>query len=117
MIDFLTPITSPLDDETVLYSETNIVEKATEVIRLPTAQGILAVYEDDQIIHYALFDWYYASDDVKGYQCLFSGKGYGGAMREMRYTYSGEGDNGGYIYYADLRLLVEALTALGKRFD
>lgn len=108
-----------------VYAEEKIRELATKVVNLgdpahgPGATGLLAIREDDTTVDVALFQWASSNSDMteNKYELLMHGRGFGGALRELRHTYWGEGDNSGYIFYPPGKLISQAMAALEEWFD
>lgn len=114
MIHLIPHVTSPLDEPA--YQEPDIRAVATEVVEFDDGdRGLLAVSTKHNHIHFGCFNWVLTDkNDVRMYDCVFFGEGFGAPLREMRHTHWGES---GYLFYADRVLIAEALKALGKWFD
>lgn len=79
---------------------------------------VLVTRQDGLWIDFALLAWCGTDDaGVRHYQRVLRGEGAGPPLRELRHTYWGDPDNGGYLFYANRRLIAEAMAVLGRWFD
>lgn len=111
----------------VNYADADIRQRATTVVGLANSgkrySGLLAVrtgilpFPDK--VEFAVFD--FCSSDTDGanatWSRVFHGEGFAGGLRELRHTYWGDPDAGGYVFYPDGELIAEAFAQLSEWFD
>lgn len=105
------------DDDT--FTEQCIREKADRVVELDGGcGGIVALRIGELHVSFVVLQWH-SSDDkgVSHFERLFHGSGPSGYLRELRHTFWGEPDNGGYIFYPSAKLIADAFRVLGEWFD
>jgi hypothetical protein len=111
-----------------VYAEPEIRAVSTHALEL-AGHGLLAVCEDSEIegsswIEFAVFGFASGPATKDGvevgpayYERVFYGGGPSGVLRELRHTYWGNGDGGGYIFYPRGALITDALAKLQRWFD
>lgn len=122
LYSMLTPVPGIVDDETQVFHDAEVRAKATEVHLLGKhGNDMLAVrVEDDGFkVSFALLTFH--TSDAGGanttWTCIANGEGYAGNLRELRHTWWGGTENGGYIFYPPMRAIAQAMEILGKWFD
>lgn len=107
----------------LVYWEPEIRTAATTVIDL--LGGLLAVdHADDLHVSVALFAFssgpaYLGDVEVEPRACkrIMHGDGPSGPLRELRHTFWGDQNNGGYVFYPSAALICGAFEALKRWFD
>lgn len=122
LIDRLKPEVLSHDATTTVYDLAHIKATARRCIDLDP--GLLAVDDDDGHVSFVVFEFNSgpstrAGVEVDGVKMerVLHGRGFSGALRELRHTYWGESSNAGYIYYLNGKLIANALAALREWFD
>jgi hypothetical protein len=128
VIERLTALTDHNGDP--VYAEPDIRRVATHAIELvgsPNQQncnGLLAVCEDGIHVEFSVFRFASGPATIDGvvvepatYEVVFYGGGPSSSLRELRHTYWGQADNGGYIFYPNAKLITAAFAALRRWFD
>jgi hypothetical protein len=105
-----------IEDQT--FDERIDLPNGVLLVRLPEEGGIT--------VEFAVLGWSGGpSTDVRTnevvapstYEMVFHGSGPSGGLRELRHTWWGAPDDGGYLFYPDFTLLEAAFKALRKWFD
>lgn len=109
------------DGDDVEYSGDEIRRIATYTLDLVGSKGgLLAVCETEtNWVEFTVFEFAgkHSDESFTRYSRVFHGIGPSGSLRELRHTFWGEPDNGGYIFYPDGRLICDAFQKLGRWFD
>ncbi len=125
MVDLIDMLPKAIEDGEEYYTDAGIRRHATHVIDLDGG-GMLAVHEDLDGLHVSFVvlsmfrgqaSPYESEADGALWDHVFHGVGPSGALRELRHTFWGEGDNGGYIFYPNAKLIADAFVKLSKWFD
>jgi hypothetical protein len=121
LIDLL-PVTKNHNDDPY-YAVDDLRKHATTVINLE-GRGLLAVLEDGIHISFVVTTFAEGPSTQDGqivgpelHERVFHGSGPSGALRELRHTFWGEQDNGGYIFYPSAKLITDAFHQLNRWFD
>lgn len=121
LIDLL-PVTN-LDNGDPAYAVDDLRKHATTVINLEGG-GLLAVLEKDTHVSFIVTTFAEGPSTQNGqvvgpelHERVFHGSGPSGSLRELRHTYWGEQNNGGYIYYPSAKLITDAFRQLQRWFD
>jgi hypothetical protein len=101
------------------YAEADIRAASTKLVELDGG-GLLAVYELEGTVEFACFTAGQSNLDGSDaeYHVLFNGYGFGSeteySLRECRHMWwSGDG----YVFYPNAKIIIGAMTALGRWFD
>ena len=106
-----------------VYADADIRKKATEVIPFCDGRSLLAVRTGKEpfpsLTEFIVFDFMMSSIDGTDtkWQRVFHGYGYTDGLRELRHSYWGELDNGGYIFYPSASTICGAFELLKRWFD
>lgn len=122
LVDLLSPVSNPFDDEELYYALTNVRSHATSVSELfanGVGPGLLAVLEDDArvIVSFVVLEAMVGegSDGHPAlYRMVFEGHGVSGSLRELRHTYWGDD---GYLHFPPSKLISDAFAKLEEWFD
>jgi hypothetical protein len=118
----LTPVPAQAGCEGDLeYEDADIRRHATEIHELGPRNhgnsGLLAVHvRDEFFVSFVLFRFgscETANTNIR-WSRVMDGEGPGDGLRELRHTNWGDA---GYIFYAPMKLIAEAMGVLGKYFD
>lgn len=110
-------------DQCIVFADEDIRQQASEVIDLEGG-GLLAVDTGQESwLSFVVLEFFSGPATMDGvvvegirYQRVFHGSGSAG-LRELRHTYWGNGDGGGYIFYPSGKLITDAFKHLLKWFD
>lgn len=118
-----TPYQDPFnDDGDVLYRYRELAaDPGVEVLELlpEPGGGWLFVKPDPEPyvgMSFAVLEWHTEDDDSAYGNVIWCGWGISGPLRELRHSWFGPARDG-YMFYAPLKLLAAASTALLKYFD